>query len=446
MNLKQFRQFANTVCEDVCALTGCSFQLWDVNGNHITDRHKPHKVCDWLCENKFILEKCQQDDVPAVQSVLETGKPHDYRCWANFTCFMVPIMVADTPVGAISVGEFLTEDNSELSREFWRSCRNLNVDYRQIKAEVSGPRIKLVCRSQVEALKKVTSFLAQVISDVISDQLTEANFDTYFDRIEAEIETLPDEDSRRLAHRIVRRLYRLLLERAQILAEHLQQMRLHHILTPLSELTYIAETITDLPEKCRALGLIRVCDARLRSCVTPDQTLSTLWLSSAGKKSVEVRPLLDSVVNSYKYRLNQDDDIISTETDKNLSLYIVPEHLRGIIENLIDNAIKASNPPRLIAINARQTGDEITLEVRDNGCGMDEIQIERIWAGSGSGANFTAIGRAGAGMGLQLVMQLAAKNWGELQIKSKPSGGSLISIVFTQMEVPDERNAVSDDN
>ena len=124
----------------------------------------------------------------------------------------------------------------------------------------------------------------------------------------------------------------------------------------------------------------------------------------------------------------------------------MPEHLRGIIENLIDNAIKASNPPRLIAINARQTGDEITLEVRDNGCGMDEIQIERIWAGSGSGANFTAIGRAGAGMGLQLVMQLAAKNWGELQIKSKPSGGSLISIVFTQMEVPDERNAVSDDN
>lgn len=435
MNLPQFRQFADKVCEDVCRLVGCSFQLWDSYGNKITNRHKPHKLCEWLRGNDFVLNMCQQDDVPVVKKVLRENTPQEYQCWAGFTCFMVPIRVANITVGAISVGEFLTEENSELTQEFWHMSEKINIYRSQIDSELSNGRVKCLLRTQVESLRKVTLFLTEIISDIISDKLTEATCSEYFDKLETKIELFTDEaDGKRLAYRIIRSLYNLFLSRAQIFAESLQQLRLHHILTPLTELMYISETIADSDVRYSALRLIRECDKQVRLFITPDQILSTLWICPNNKEMVTIRPFLESVVADFKQRLDLSDSFL-IEVPLDLTLLIASEHLREIISNLIDNAIKATDPPRRIVIVAERSDDEVKIEVRDNGCGIEENQMERILSGAGSGENFISRGWAGSGQGLRLVSQLAARNWGELKIESNIGEGTTISVAFSQMEV-----------
>lgn len=91
-------------------------------------------------------------------------------------------------------------------------------------------------------------------------------------------------------------------------------------------------------------------------------------------------------------------------------------HLYRIAQEAVNNALKHSQASE-ICISLRQSGDQIVLEVSDNGVGIDAMD---------SRAAFT---RKGRGMGLRTMQYRAGMIGGTLQVERRETGGTLVRCV-----------------
>jgi PAS domain S-box-containing protein len=125
-----------------------------------------------------------------------------------------------------------------------------------------------------------------------------------------------------------------------------------------------------------------------------------------------------------------------------------PAQIHQVVMNLGTNAIQASRAPGVVSVSlapvtlaqARRTtsgelapGDYLELVVRDEGSGIEPVQIERIFD-----PFFTtkAVG-VGTGLGLSLVHGIVAELCGAIDVASEPGRGSRFSVLLPwQGEVP----------
>lgn len=103
-----------------------------------------------------------------------------------------------------------------------------------------------------------------------------------------------------------------------------------------------------------------------------------------------------------------------------------PERLEQIIWNLITNAVRHTPPGGLVLIGAEHDGDQVEIEVRDTGDGIDPAELPLIWDRFYRASN--ARDRSGAGLGLALVRELTEAMDGSVAVESQPEEGSRFSL------------------
>lgn len=93
--------------------------------------------------------------------------------------------------------------------------------------------------------------------------------------------------------------------------------------------------------------------------------------------------------------------------------------LRQVLENLIDNAIRATPSGAIrLAVNAGASG-RIAFSLEDDGPGLDPAEAQRLMAPGGE---------AGArGLGLPIAARLVARHGGALSVERRGSGGTTFS-------------------
>lgn len=97
--------------------------------------------------------------------------------------------------------------------------------------------------------------------------------------------------------------------------------------------------------------------------------------------------------------------------------------LRRALVNLLRNGVQATDParrgePDAIAIESRVRGGEVALSVGDRGPGVDPAQREKIFT------PFYSTKADGAGFGLAIVGRIADLHGGNVEVASRPGGGS----------------------
>jgi signal transduction histidine kinase len=103
------------------------------------------------------------------------------------------------------------------------------------------------------------------------------------------------------------------------------------------------------------------------------------------------------------------------------------ELLRTAIDNLIENAVKYSDQPRLnLELVWREQDRMVRLSVQDYGRGMDQETMKRIYEPFYR-ANHS-MDRTGHGLGLALVHQIVQWHGGAIHVDSEPGQGSTFSI------------------
>jgi signal transduction histidine kinase len=107
------------------------------------------------------------------------------------------------------------------------------------------------------------------------------------------------------------------------------------------------------------------------------------------------------------------------------SLLVDAERLRVALDALIENAVKYSQPPGAIELRARPNGDAgVTIEVRDEGCGVPARAMGRIFERFARADPARTRSAGGVGLGLAIVDAIVKAHGGSATVASTPQGSS----------------------
>ena len=100
--------------------------------------------------------------------------------------------------------------------------------------------------------------------------------------------------------------------------------------------------------------------------------------------------------------------------------------LRQVFTNLIGNAVKYSPKASMVWIEGRKAGEHAVIAIRDQGVGIPENEIDKLFGRFFRAS--TASGIAGTGIGLHLVKQLVEIHGGEISVTSVEGEGTTFTV------------------
>ena len=209
----------------------------------------------------------------------------------------------------------------------------------------------------------------------------------------------------------------------------------HELKTPVGALALLAETVEDAaddPEAVRRFaGRMRQEAARLTNLV---QDLITLNRIQAAEPIPDpVRANLDSVVAEALDRCRMKAaargiELAATGT-RHLSVLGDEDLLVTALRNLLDNAVAYSPEKTRVVVTTKRSGnDTVELSVADQGIGIPERDLERIFE------RFYRVDPArsrvtgGTGLGLAIVKHVTAAHGGNVKVVSKEGAGSTFTL------------------
>jgi PAS domain S-box-containing protein len=112
-----------------------------------------------------------------------------------------------------------------------------------------------------------------------------------------------------------------------------------------------------------------------------------------------------------------------------------PEGIHSCLANLVSNAIDACHLGERsecrVFVRVRDEGDDLVLEVEDEGCGMDSKVRDLAFTNF-----FTTKGAGGTGLGLLITRKITQEHGGKIDFESTPGAGSLFRLVFPRDRLP----------
>lgn len=118
---------------------------------------------------------------------------------------------------------------------------------------------------------------------------------------------------------------------------------------------------------------------------------------------------------------------IERDLSEDLPLGLVdPHELEQVFTNLVINAIHAMDGKGHLRISTSERAGQIDVRFRDDGCGMDDEQMEQIFE-----PFYTTRGDSGGtGLGLAVCRQIVQSYSGELTVESEPGKGSTFCVTI----------------
>jgi heavy metal sensor kinase len=105
-----------------------------------------------------------------------------------------------------------------------------------------------------------------------------------------------------------------------------------------------------------------------------------------------------------------------------------PTALRRLLLNLVENAIKYTEPGGVVELSATTEGRAVVITVRDTGIGIDPADSERIFRPFVRLDDARSRDTGGSGLGLAIARSIAQAHEGSLGVESAPKEGSRFSL------------------
>ena len=146
-------------------------------------------------------------------------------------------------------------------------------------------------------------------------------------------------------------------------------------------------------------------------------------------REMNLADVVHGAIADNKYLLRQCDMAITVD-NLELVVYADDKWVRFILNQIISNAVKYHSPQQpTLHIFAERLGDQVLLSIADNGIGIPESDLPRIFEKGFTGQNGRTI-RSSTGIGLYLCKRLGDKLGIGLSASSAGSGGTSITLPF----------------
>jgi signal transduction histidine kinase len=201
----------------------------------------------------------------------------------------------------------------------------------------------------------------------------------------------------------------------------------HELRTPLGALQALLENVVEGvsepdPETMRTM---LAQTRRLGRLVTQLLDLSRL---EAGEQPFDIRPfpVLDVLENAAREaRLHAPESVVfSIDAPAGLQAAGDPERIHQVVMNLLENAVRYSPRPGHVALRASRAGQAVTLVVEDDGPGIAEDELERVFERFYRGS---ASDGGGAGLGLAIARWIVELHGGTIRaVRREPHGSRMV--------------------
>jgi signal transduction histidine kinase len=205
----------------------------------------------------------------------------------------------------------------------------------------------------------------------------------------------------------------------------------HELRTPIFSLGGFVELLEDedldAETRARFLEQVRAQVERLRKLSVDLLDLSRLEAGSLQlrEEEVDLGELARSVSSEFEPSLVQHDSHLELRLARTIDAQCDPVRVAQIVRILIDNALTHTPAGTRIVVTARRSNGRVAVAVRDNGVGIDQVAMRRIFE-----PFYTADDAQGSGLGLAIASELAERMAGRLTVSSEPG-----NTVFT-LELP----------
>jgi len=207
----------------------------------------------------------------------------------------------------------------------------------------------------------------------------------------------------------------------------------HELRTPLTSVRGYVDMLRQgiVPPSGTDDALRRVQDETRRMSTLVDDMLYLAHLD-------EARPLERATVDLCVLVRDAVADVHAVEPNRPLAVRVPPacpvigdpDALRQVIGNLLTN-VRVHTPPGTPAeVSLRTVGDEILLEVRDEGPGLNATDLERIFDRFYRSTAGRDRGRGGSGLGMSIVSAVATAHGGRAEVVSAPGQGLAVRITL----------------
>lgn len=211
----------------------------------------------------------------------------------------------------------------------------------------------------------------------------------------------------------------------------------HELRTPLAVIQTNLELVLDNGEETvesqrKWLENIYFENIRMNKLVDDLLTLSRAdsGLQEINKEPIKLDEIINSVVNKF-LPLSQSSGIrLISECEHQLEMYGDYERMQQLFAILIDNAFKHMNCKGNIVINAYEAGNVITVEVADNGQGIETKELDRIFERFYRVDKVRSRKQGGSGLGLNIAKWIVEKHKGKITVQSKINEGTSFFITF----------------
>ncbi len=216
----------------------------------------------------------------------------------------------------------------------------------------------------------------------------------------------------------------------------------HELRTPMTSIKGYVDILLmgvagDLGEQqLRFLNVVQQNTERLTILVNDLLDLSRI---EAGQINLTFEPLdLRFLINEVMEEINR----LTITENKNMQFNIElpmdlppikgdPERIRQVFINLLGNSFHYTPNNGMVIVKARCIGEELQVDISDNGIGIPPKEQDRIFDRFYRGENHMVIATAGTGLGLSIVAKLINMHHGRIWVQSSGIEGEGSTFSFT---------------
>ncbi len=206
----------------------------------------------------------------------------------------------------------------------------------------------------------------------------------------------------------------------------------HEIRNPVGAMSHAAQLLRESEglgdDDKRLTEIIQTHSGRVSHII--ENVLQLSRRESSQPERLLLGPWLEDFAQEFSRTLElQEGELSIVQVDQDLEVRMDPEHLRQVMWNLCDNAVKYASETGGILVELSATRPQPQgrpyLEVRDHGHGIDPASVEKIFE------PFFTERSGGTGLGLYISRELCELNRATLLYLDGPGGGSIFRIVFS---------------
>ncbi|WP_295761376.1 cell wall metabolism sensor histidine kinase WalK [uncultured Oscillibacter sp.] len=214
----------------------------------------------------------------------------------------------------------------------------------------------------------------------------------------------------------------------------------HELKTPLAAIRLLSDSILQTdgidPEITKEFVTDIGREAERLSRITEDLLRLTRLDSGVldPPAEVDILPVLEQVMRMMNLVAQEKGVDLTYSAGEDCVVLATKDEIHQVIYNLVDNAVKYSAIGGAVQVSLGLEGGQVVLAVADNGAGIPEADLPRIFERFYRVDKARSRAAGGTGLGLAIVSDTVKRRGGAVEAANRPGGGAVFTVRWPRTE------------